>query len=573
VKLTIVRAGFAGGIVGLAIGCAPMDPTIIPVSGQLPLKYTGPATVPAVTASDLMTRLYIFADDSMLGRRTGDVGNLIGTAYIEREVRKLGLVPAGDNGTFFQDVPFVRRVPVASLRAGSDSLVFNTDYAVADPRLRVRSFSGLPVIYGGSVIPPASDLITPEQAQGKIVVVRGVPQNPNPLLRRAAAIVYVVDDNTFAVMRRLWRGGFMIRPAPDTATAPAPIFFSVATAARLFGMPFENVRPGTLGQVLTGTLAFTEVPLPGRNVVAIIPGSDPQLKGQYVALGAHNDHVGLRALGPLDHDSVRAFNKAIEKLVIARTKLVPSFPGSGATPDERASVKVNVDSLRRINPPRLDSVNNGADDDGSGSMGLLEIAEYFAKAAVKPKRSILFVWHTGEEAGLLGSRFYTDHPTVSLDSIVGAINIDMIGRGPGSQLGAGARYVQILGSRRISREMGDIVDAVNAKPEHMLEFDYSVDAPGHPERYYCRSDHWNYARMGIPVTFFSDGSHEDYHQLTDAGAVHRLCAVHARSAAHPGRGSDHCKSGSPARARQTEAQSNDALRAVGSGTGTNRRLT
>ncbi len=516
-KEFLVRAIKTGVMLALISACAPMDPTIIPVSGQLPLKYTGPATGPAITAGDLMTRLYVFSDDSMLGRRAGDVGNLKGTAYIEREVRKLGLVPAGENGTFFQDVPLVRRLPAAFLRVGSDSLILNTDFAAADPRATIRRFSGLPVIYAGNVGQPGAELITAQQAAGKIVAVTGFPRAVVPILREAAAVLYV-DDANFGVMRRGGRGGVMIRPRIDTTTAAAQFVVPVATATKIFGVPFENVRPGTVGQVLTGSLSFNEVPLPGRNVVAMLPGSDPVVKGQFVLLGAHNDHLGLRAQGPLEHDSVRAYNRAVEKIVLERTKLVPSIPGRPGSAEQvpwLAGVKVNVDSLRRIRPGRLDSVYNGADDDGSGSVGLLELAEYFASLPVKPKRSILFVWHTGEEAGLLGSRWFTDNPTISLDSAVGAVNMDMVGRGAGSELGKTDKYVSLLGSRRLSKEMGDIVDAVNAKAEHMLEFDYQFDAPGHPERYYCRSDHWNYARRGVPVTFFSGGNHVDYHQLTD----------------------------------------------------------
>ena len=516
-KLKIVNIVGAGLVAALA-GCTPLNPTVTPITGEMPLKYTGPATVPAITAGDLMTRLYIFADDSMLGRRAGDIGNLKGTAYIEREVRRMGLVPAGENGTFFQDVPLVRRLPVGALQSGADSLVLNTDYAPADPRAAIRSFSGLPTIYAGDLSQASPELITPEQAAGKILVVKGFPRSVIPMLRNAAAVIYVSDQN-FAFMRRVGRGGVMIRPTIDAANAAAAQFVvPVATATRIFGAPFENVSLGTVGQVITGSLSFSETPLPGRNVVAVIPGSDPALKGQYVSLGAHNDHLGLRSQGPLDHDSLRAYNQAFEKMVMEKTALVPSMPGMPATADQQAAargIKVNVDSLRRIRPPRLDSVYNGADDDGSGSVGLLEVAEYFAAMKVKPKRSLLFVWHTGEEAGLLGSRWFTDHPTVPLDSISGTINIDMIGRGAGSEIGKTDKYVSLLGSRRISREMGDIVDAVNAKPSHNLEFDYAFDAPGHPERYYCRSDHWNYARMGIPVTFFSGGNHVDYHQLTD----------------------------------------------------------
>ena len=513
----ITRGGVAGFIVAMAVACTPPNPTVIPVTGPLPLKYTGPATGTPISAADLMTRMYIFADDSMLGRRSGDVGNLKGTAYIEREVRRMGLVPAGENGTFFQDVPLVRRLPVSVLRFGSDSLILNTDFAALDPRATIRSFSGLPVIYAGSVSQGQADLITPEQAAGKILVVKGFPRAVIPVIRSAPAVIYV-DDAAFAVLRRGGRGGVMIRPSLDTTTAGAPFVIPAATATRIFGTPFENVAKGTVGAALQGTLSFSETQLPGRNVVALLPGSDPALRGQYVVLGAHNDHLGIRAAGPLDHDSVRAYNQAFEKIVLEKTGLVPSMPGRPATSEQQAwaaSIKVNVDSLRKIRAARPDSVYNGADDDGSGSVGLLEVAEYFAGQAVKPKRSLLFVWHTGEESGLLGSRWFTDHPTVPLDSVSGAINMDMIGRGAGSELGKTDKYVSLLGSRRISKEMGDIIDAINAKESHKLEFDYQFDAPGHPERYYCRSDHWNYARMGIPVTFFSGGNHVDYHQLTD----------------------------------------------------------
>ncbi|HUP88524.1 MAG TPA: hypothetical protein VM100_04210, partial [Longimicrobiales bacterium] len=181
----IVNAGRMGLVAVLIAACRPMDPTILPVTGQMPLKYSGPATTQAITAGDLMTRLYIFADDSMLGRRSGDVGNLKGTAYIEREVRRMGLVPAGENGTFFQDVPLVRRLPVAWLRVGSDSLALNADFAAADPRAALRSFSGLQTVYAGDVSQAGTQLITAEQAAGKILVVKGFPTTVIPMLRNA----------------------------------------------------------------------------------------------------------------------------------------------------------------------------------------------------------------------------------------------------------------------------------------------------------------------------------------------------------------------------------------------------
>jgi Zn-dependent M28 family amino/carboxypeptidase len=135
---------------------------------------------------------------------------------------------------------------------------------------------------------------------------------------------------------------------------------------------------------------------------------------------------------------------------------------------------------------------------------------------VKPKRSLLFVWHSGEESGLQGSRWFTDHPTVPRDSIVAQINIDMIGRGDVSDLaGGGPAYLEVLGSRRLSSELGDLVEQVNTDGKFGFKFNYAYDANGHPDQYYCRSDHANYARYGIPIVFFSSGSHRDYHQVTD----------------------------------------------------------
>jgi Zn-dependent M28 family amino/carboxypeptidase len=175
-----------------------------------------------------------------------------------------------------------------------------------------------------------------------------------------------------------------------------------------------------------------------------------------------------------------------------------------------------LDSLRRVHPARRDSIFNGADDDGSGSMGVLEVAEAFASTKEKPKRSILFVWHVGEELGMLGSGYFTDHPTVPRDSIVAQINVDMIGRGPGALApGGGTGDLQLIGSRRLSTELGDIVEAEGKKFTPPFKYDYQYDANGHPAQYYCRSDHYMYARYGIPVVFMSTGGHPEYHQVTD----------------------------------------------------------
>lgn len=483
-----------------------------------PLKHAGRPTVAAITQADAMTRLYIFADDSMMGRRAGTQGGLKGTIYIEKELRRLGLVPAGDNGTFFQSVPlYTRSFDVSSsLAAGATAVSGGRDYFPLHPGGTVRSVSGAQVVYAGSTT-DTSTLIPAAQTNGKVVLLSGPPAGVSARYPGAAAFMVVVPDPALPQLRRaVANSPTLMRSDDDSVRKPMTIAVPAASVPLFLGVPLQNARPGTIGTTLTGDIVFRIMDAPARNVVALLPGSDPKLRNQYVAIGAHSDHVGTRAAGPLDHDSVRTFNKIATQIYIARTRELPDFPGAGLTVAERASIVVRVDSLRRLRPARLDSINNGADDDGSGSMAALEIAEMYAGARVKPKRSLLFVWHTGEELGLFGAEHFTSNPTVSRDSIVAQLNVDMIGRGEASDLpGGNPGYLQLIGSRRLSTELGDLVESVNKTGKHGFTFDYAFDANGHPENYYCRSDHYEYARYGIPIVFMTTGGHVDYHQLTD----------------------------------------------------------
>ena len=490
----------------LAIGCSTALQT-----------GPGPATNPAITAEDLRTRLYIFSDDSMLGRQFGTEGNLKGTQYIAKELARMGVQPGGSNGSYFQDVPAFRVAPVRSAEMLVDGtpLALGTDFITSfPPSGRGIIVDSLQVVYGGD-LSDTTTLITPEQAAGKAVLLAvrtPLQRNPAPIVARygeARAIVSINDPRTVRP--------YAVTISTDTTPARVNFVVSPAVAARLLGADPLTLRSGTTGRwIRFSSIGFTRSSAPARNVVGVIPGSDPALRGEYVAIGAHNDHLGIRYAGPLDHDSLRAYNIMANRIVEARTHATPGTPGGGLTPAERASIHVNVDSLRRVRAARRDSIYNGADDDGSGSVGALEIAEAFAKSSVKPRRSLIFVWHTGEEAGLLGSRYFTDNPTVPRDSIVAQLNMDMIGRGGAFDfVGGGPTYLQLVGSRRLSTELGDIVEAVNRSEPTPLSFDYSFDANGHPERIYCRSDHYNYARYGIPITFFTTGLHMDYHQLTD----------------------------------------------------------
>jgi hypothetical protein len=477
----------------------------------------GGPTSAAISAQDLRTRLYIFADDSMMGRQFGTEGNLKGTQYIAAELARLGIQPGGTGGGYFQDVPAFRisLAPGTQVMVDGTPLTYGTDYITNFPGSgRAIPVDSVQVVYGGDLSDTAS-LIAPAQVEGKAVLFAirtPLVRNPGQILNRYSSARTIVTTNDPRAVRP-----YAVTMSTDTAPARINLVVSPAIAERLIGGDAASVRPGTPGRWLRfSSVAFARSSAPARNVIGIIPGTDPALRGEYVAIGAHNDHLGLRFAGPLDHDSLRAYNIMANRIVEARTHVTPGTPGGGLTPAERASIHVNVDSLRRFRPPRRDSIYNGADDDGSGSVGALEIAEAFATSGVRPRRSLIFVWHTGEEAGLLGSRYFTDNPTVPRDSIVAQLNMDMIGRGGAFDiLGGGPRYLQLVGSRRLSTELGDIVEAVNKAEEAPLSFDYSFDANGHPERIYCRSDHYEYARYGIPITFFTTGLHMDYHQLTD----------------------------------------------------------
>ncbi len=245
------------------------------------------------------------------------------------------------------------------------------------------------------------------------------------------------------------------------------------------------------------------------NVVAILDGSDAALRREFVALGAHSDHIGMRSR-PIDHDSARAVNQALWE----RRGRVAGTASLGSAETRRVIAEVN--GRRGAVRSRADSVYNGADDDGSGSMAMLELATYFGSLPVKPRRSLLFVWHTGEEINLNGSQWFVEHPAVPLDHIVAQINIDMIGRGSARDIaGGGDGYLSVLGPRRLSSQLARWVNEVNAAQSRPLALDYSLDADGHPENIYCRSDHASYAARGIPIVFFFTNIHGDYHEVTD----------------------------------------------------------
>jgi hypothetical protein len=401
---------------------------------------------------------------------------------------------------------------------------------VAQTRGAIPSLNGASVIFGGTA-GDTTTFPTRDQVRGKIVVLKALPggaglggrggggggraQAALRALSDAVAVATVTDELTPAVVRAATNpreGDVMMKRTDATPGGQITLTITRSAAEVLLGTPLEAATQGQAGKTVQANITFRDDPAPARNVVAIIRGSDPKLRGQYVALGAHNDHVGFGTQA-VDHDSLHAYNAAR----FAITGMVPR--GVQPTAEQQtavAAIRVRLDSIYAARPARLDSIRNGADDDGSGSVTLLELAEAFEKSPAKPKRSLVFVWHVGEEKGLLGSRWYSDHPSVPRDSIVAQLNMDMIGRGEKGDIPVGGpSYVQLVGSRRLSTELGDIVETVSKTQPMPFTFDYQFDANGHPENIYCRSDHYNYARLGIPVVFFTTGLHGDYHQVTD----------------------------------------------------------
>ena len=498
-----------------------------------PLTHTPRPTSGAISAQDLRTHVYILAADSMMGREAGTRGNVMGTDYIAAEARRIGLQPAGDNGTFFQQIPLVQSGvnEGASLTVDGAALAYGTDFLLVPNYGTVLRFapgfqaSGVQVVYGGRVGEP-TQMISPEQARGKLVVF-GAPLGPDgqpafafwaggrtyERYADAAGVAFATLDYTAPGLRGFFGA---TRTEMDTGTPastsgyPSGLIVSNAAAERLLGAPLGGLQVGAAGRTVSGSAStYTRpVPFPARNVVAVLPGSDPALRGEYVAIGSHNDHVGY-AEEAVDHDSLRVFNRLL------RPNGLDQEPDAW-TDETRAQFRTELARVRAQRSPRRDSIFNGADDDASGSAAMLEIAQYLASRPTKPRRSVLFVWHTAEEVGLYGSEYFTDHPTVPRENIVAQLNMDMIGRGGvGDRASSGPAYLELVGSRRLSTELGDLVEQVNRAGSHGFTFDYSMDANGHPQNIYCRSDHWNYARYGIPVTFFTTGGHSDYHMLTD----------------------------------------------------------
>jgi hypothetical protein len=484
-----------------------------------------PSPAQEVEEQRLQRLLFDFADDSLAGRVAGTIGHFRATEYLAQRAREFGLSPAGDGGTFFQDVPLRTREWSSTLSVGGRSLDVDAEFVPLAldevPGSTELQLDGPGTIFAGdlgSTGPLDSGSIT-----GSVVVlgayktpdgrVFGLPPGALDAFQDASAIF--IAENDYAAGELM---GFLLEPQTvliegptEPKTGPLIAFVSESLVERLFERPIDEIEPGAVGATITGDLTMVDrdTEAPSRNVVAVIRGSDPELRDEYVVISAHSDHVAP-VTPAVPHDSLRAYLSLVRPLGAESEE-------RSATPTEEQAILASLASLSAGDrDTRLDSIRNGADDDGSGSVALLEMGRVLVARRETLRRSVLLVWHTAEEAGLFGAKHFTDNPTVPLESIVADINLDMIGRGGAEDLELGGPgYLQLIGSRRLSTQLGDLVESVNSDEQHGFDFDYQYDADGHPSNFYCRSDHYMYARYGIPIVFMSTGGHQDYHMRTD----------------------------------------------------------
>ena len=335
----------------------------------------------------------------MQGRGAGERGNVVMTDYLAAELARIGVAPAGENGTYFQTIPMVRRRPdpTSSLAVDNALLAVNTDFVPVRPTSSLRSGIRIAVeragtVYGGRAGDTTVSL-RPDQVAGKVVVLAaplgrdGKPTatyaTPTGLAVAQFASAAAIAVSALDLLTPTAKASVTGRGNGLGATAenpPLALLVSRRAAERLMGAPLASLRPGAAGRPVSARIGFvdTAVSAPARNVVGMIRGSDPRLMGQFVAIGAHSDHIGTR--GPSRRSRFAS-------------RIQQGHAAGGTADDSRAPVAaewarihVILDSLRRLGPPRRDSINNGADDDGSGSVAALEIAESIAPAR-RPRRS------------------------------------------------------------------------------------------------------------------------------------------------------------------------------------------
>ncbi len=243
-------------------------------------------------------------------------------------------------------------------------------------------------------------------------------------------------------------------------------------------------------------------------------GRETGTKGQKIAVDFLRDFYIRKDIPPVPGTELyfQKMKLNIKGISVESENVVAVIKGS-KFPDQYIIVSAHLDHIGTHDG----EINNGADDDGSGTVAIMEIAEAFKLASdkgQKPKRSIVFLHLGGEEKGLLGSKYYVENPLYPLTQTVANLNIDMIGRFDPKRIDKDPNYIYLIGSDKLSQELHDISEATNQKYTQ-LKLDYTFNEENDPNRFYYRSDHYNFAKNNIPVIFYFNGTHEDYHKPGD----------------------------------------------------------
>jgi hypothetical protein len=481
--------------------------------------------VSRIDVHELKGWLSYLASDELQGRQVYTEGLGLAGAYIADHLKQWGVTPAGDNGTYFQQVKALgireQSRSTVTVTVNGQTRTFKDGDGVAFARnqggRQTLSGAAVAVGYGLTYAPLKIDDYAGRDVKGKVAVYfgrggAGITASHNRLVNARARNAVELHGAIAAI------GPTPPPPpnAPAPPTGPATQRVDYTTAQRLDRRVTPSITAGDafFEFLLSGSgvsyadvkakaekrEALPDIPLRNvqisidvdasydtvqtrftRNVVGKVEGRDRSLRETYVLFGAHYDHVGYQqfsgtvALGPNGIASC-----------------------TGAT---------------RPTPRPGDIINNGADDDGSGTVALMALAKAFAQGP-RPKRTVVFVWHAGEEGGLVGSRYMADHPIVPLDRVAAQLNLDMIGRNRCDRA-SDANTVYVIGSDRISTELHNLNEDANAALARPLTLDYEFNDVSDLESLYTRSDHYSYAAKGVPIVFFTTGIHRDYHFVTD----------------------------------------------------------
>ena len=433
----------------------------------------------SITPADIQRRVNIIADDSMRGRDTPSPELDKTAAYIAGEFRRFGLKPGGDNGTFIQRYPLdrlqiVAESSVAFVHGGGPdvTLKYGTDFAYADNAFESGDFAGELVLISGPIA--AAGTSDTASLAGKMLILSNTPRNRGERQRlmgwKPAGVIFTTaapDSVWTQIVARSGRPQLRDPSRPNGAVTIGMRLSSLQPILARLGADFAAAQAATTFEIksLGGVQFHTHARLKvvehntAPNVVGILEGSDPRLKAEYVVYSAHMDHVGVA--GPRGTGGCRAVG--------------------------------------------ADSICNGADDDGSGTVTVVELAEAFAGMNPRPKRSMIFLTVSGEEKGLWGSGWFADHMPVPATQVVADLNIDMVGRNWKDTIVVIGKEHSDLGStlNRIAGEHPEL----NMKP---------IDDIWPDENFYFRSDHYNFARKGVPILFFFNGTHADYHRVSDS---------------------------------------------------------